>query len=63
MCGTTAGALSLLLLNTDAHRPDDLISAERAVRIARGAGLSEAEVQQVVGENAERLLARLRERR
>ncbi|HED03513.1 MAG TPA: histidinol phosphate phosphatase domain-containing protein, partial [Candidatus Fraserbacteria bacterium] len=58
-----AGALSLLLLNTDAHRPDDLIGAERAVRLARGAGLSEEEAQRVVGENAERLLVRLQGRR
>lgn len=56
-------AMSLLLLDTDAHRPDDLISTEDAVRIARGAGLSEEEARQVVGENAERLLARLEGRR
>ncbi len=58
-----AGAMPLLLLDTDAHRPDDLIGAEHAVRIARGAGLSEEEARQVVGENAEGLLARVSDRR
>jgi histidinol phosphatase-like PHP family hydrolase len=37
-----AGAL--LIVNTDAHEPGDLISREQAGQIARGAGLTEAEV-------------------
>jgi histidinol phosphatase-like PHP family hydrolase len=32
-----------LVINTDAHSPGDLVSREFALRVARGAGLSEAE--------------------
>jgi histidinol phosphatase-like PHP family hydrolase len=33
-----------LILNTDAHRPEDLITRQQAERLARGAGLTEAAV-------------------
>lgn len=54
---------ALLLVNTDAHSPHDLIDAETAVKIARGAGLSAAKARRSVEENAERLAVRLRNRR
>jgi len=34
-----------LILNTDAHAPGDLISRQQAQRLARGAGLSDADVK------------------
>ncbi|MCG6534271.1 MAG: histidinol phosphate phosphatase domain-containing protein [Syntrophales bacterium LBB04] len=36
-----------LVLNTDSHSPEDLVSRERAEKIARGAGMSEAEVSEM----------------
>lgn len=33
-----------LIINTDAHSPDNLVSTEKAVKIARGAGLDKEEV-------------------
>lgn len=40
-----------LVLNTDAHQPTDLISMEKARKIALGATLSQSEVERVVTEN------------
>ena len=40
---TKAGAK--LVINTDTHSPDDLITRERAILVARGAGLSEEEAE------------------
>jgi len=36
-----------LLLNTDAHSPDDLLTLDRAIQIARGAGLNKEDVTQL----------------
>jgi len=36
-----------LVLNTDTHGPQDLVSKEMAVKIARGAGMVDAEIQQM----------------
>ncbi len=47
-----------LLVNTDSHSPGDLISREEAWRVARGAGLSDAEVENLFA-NAEALARRL----
>lgn len=51
-----------LILNTDSHSPNNYITRERAIQIARGAGLSPAECDQLFA-NAEALaqkaLARL----
>uniref|UniRef100_A0A7C3Z219 Histidinol phosphate phosphatase domain-containing protein n=1 Tax=Desulfobacca acetoxidans TaxID=60893 RepID=A0A7C3Z219_9BACT len=47
-----------LMVNTDAHAPGDLITRQQAERIARGAGLSEAEVAALFA-NAETLARRL----
>lgn len=47
-----------LLLNTDAHSPDDLIDASKARRVGLGAGLSEEEWLNVIN-NARNLLKKL----
>lgn len=51
-----------LIVNADAHTPDDLIDPERALQIARGSGLSLEEARRVVEENAIRLYESVRER-
>lgn len=48
-----------LILNTDAHGPEDLISSDEARRIALGAGLSEEEVEGMF-RNAMGIAARIR---
>ncbi|MDI6819916.1 MAG: histidinol phosphate phosphatase domain-containing protein [Candidatus Hodarchaeaceae archaeon] len=45
-----------LLVNTDAHTPDELLTLEEALRVARGAGLSEGDAQMAVVENPKLLL-------
>ncbi len=55
-----AGAL--LVLDTDAHSPDDLIDQERACVVARGAGLNEAEVLAATVTNPQRLVTLAQER-
>ena len=52
-----AGAL--LLVNSDAHDPPDLLTAELAERVAAGAGLSGEECQQALITNARGLIDRL----
>jgi histidinol phosphatase-like PHP family hydrolase len=47
-----------LIVNTDAHAPGDLITREEAERVARGAGLSDAEVKDLFT-HAEGLASRL----
>jgi putative hydrolase len=47
-----------LLLNTDAHSPGDLITRQQAERLARGAGLNDAETQTLFA-GAEALARRL----
>jgi histidinol phosphatase-like PHP family hydrolase len=49
-----------LLLNSDAHAPEDLLSSDQALLIARGAGLSEEEAVLVLEEHPMQLLARLK---
>jgi histidinol phosphatase-like PHP family hydrolase len=44
-----------LVIDTDAHSPGDLISREFARRVARGAGLSEAEAARLF-KNAEEIV-------
>ena len=55
--GSQAGAQ--FLLNSDAHEPDDLLSAEFARHVALGAGLPEAEVVVALHENPRLLLRKL----
>jgi histidinol phosphatase-like PHP family hydrolase len=47
-----------LVLNTDTHSPDDLISRERALRVALGAGLALDEFEKMQ-QNSRRFVARL----
>ena len=49
-----------LVINTDTHRPENMLRREQAVRFARGAGLSLDEVDQCY-ENAQALLQRLKQ--
>ncbi|MFQ5735449.1 MAG: histidinol phosphate phosphatase domain-containing protein [Thermodesulfobacteriota bacterium] len=49
----------MMLLNTDSHSPGDLISKERALKVALGAGLGEEDFRRMV-ENAEKLLKKIR---
>ncbi len=51
-----------MVLDTDAHSPDDLIDQERACVVARGAGLNEAEVLAATVTNPQRLVALAQER-
>lgn len=51
-----------LLVNSDAHIPSGLLSTEMRWRIARGAGLSDAEATTVLEQNPLRLIERLRAR-
>lgn len=44
-----------LVLNTDTHSPQDLVSKEMAARIARGAGMVGVEIQQMIS-NSEALV-------
>ncbi len=48
-----------LLVNTDAHDPEDLLTQEEARKVALGAGLEEREAERVVGENPRAFLKRL----
>jgi len=49
---------ALLVLNTDAHLPEDLISPEKALKIALGAGLRTEDFDQML-KNSWRLISRL----
>lgn len=48
-----------LLLNSDAHSPSDLLPPEKLLALARGAGLEEGEVREVLFKNAREILKRL----
>jgi putative hydrolase len=41
-----------LILNTDTHSPEDIVSRDRAEQIARGAGMTEAEVAEIFKNSA-----------
>ena len=47
------------LVNSDAHEPGDVLSAEFARRVAIGAGLDETEIDEVLLDNPQALLARI----
>ena len=47
-----------LVLNTDAHGPQDFISLETARKIARGAGLAVPEIEAMFG-NSETLVRKI----
>lgn len=48
-----------LLVNTDAHSPEELLSQEEAIQVAKGAGLDEKWVQRATVESPKKLLRRL----
>ena len=48
-----------LLVNTDAHSPNELLTLEAAIDVARGAGLDKKVAEKVVVENPRELLRRL----
>ncbi len=50
-----------LVINTDTHTPDNLITREKAFKVVVGAGLTEEEAEQVL-QNNEDLLNKLKER-
>ncbi|GBE18575.1 MAG TPA: histidinol phosphate phosphatase domain-containing protein [Euryarchaeota archaeon] len=50
-----------LLLNSDAHSPGDFITADQALRVALGCGLSEAEAEAVLVENPRQLLKQVKQ--
>lgn len=52
-----AGAI--LILDSDAHAPEDLLSPELCQKVAIGAGLDEDEVHSLLEENPRKLLAEL----
>ena len=52
-------AKAKLLLNTDAHSPNELLTLEAAIDVARGAGLDKKVAEKVVVENPRELLRRL----
>lgn len=51
-----------LLVNSDGHLPEGLLTAEWARKIARGAGLTDAQADQVLARNPQKLIDRLRAR-
>jgi putative hydrolase len=51
------------LVNSDTHQPGDLLTAQWARTVARGAGLTDAEIDLAVAQNPLKLLERVRERR
>ena len=53
---------ALMLLDSDAHEPDDLLTPELTQRIALGAGLTHHQAQVLLEENPRRLLDKLEAR-
>ncbi len=45
-----------LVLNTDTHMPEDLISYEMAYKVALGAGLRDKQIKKILKDNPERIL-------
>ena len=54
---TIAGASTVL--DSDAHEPEDLLTPDISQKVAKGAGLSDAEIQVLLDTNPRRLLAKL----
>jgi len=53
------GTRSLLVVNSDAHAPEDLLTDSAAEAVARGAGLQSQEIQHVLSDNPQALLGKL----
>ncbi|MGB8233437.1 MAG: histidinol phosphate phosphatase domain-containing protein, partial [Methanobacterium sp.] len=45
-----------LVVNTDTHMPEDLISYEMAYKVALGAGLKDKEIEKILTDNPKRIL-------
>lgn len=58
--GHCLAAGARLIVDSDGHAPTDLLTEARARIVALGAGVPEAQLPQVLVENPQRLLARLR---
>ena len=56
---TAKNAGASTVLDSDAHEPEDLLTPDISQKVAKGAGLSDAEVQALVDTNPRRLLAKL----
>ncbi|TAK26190.1 MAG: histidinol phosphate phosphatase domain-containing protein [Chloroflexota bacterium] len=54
---------SRLIVDSDAHHPDDLLTRALAAKVARGAGLTQDQVDTVLNENPVALLERLARRK
>jgi histidinol phosphatase-like PHP family hydrolase len=52
-------AKASFLVNTDAHVPNDLISAEFAEKVARGAGMAADDIEKATEKNPQKLLKKL----
>ena len=48
-----------MVLDSDAHEPDDLLTLELSRKVAKGAGLSDDEIHALLETNPKRLLAKL----
>lgn len=48
-----------LLVNTDAHNPDELLTLEAALDVAKGAGLGEKAAEKAVIQNPKKMVGRL----
>ena len=56
---TAKDAGASTVLDSDAHEPEDLLTLEMSQKVAKGAGLSDGEIQTLVETNPRRLLAKL----
>ena len=48
-----------MIINTDTHSPDNIITFERSKIIGLGAGLNESEVEKAIVDNPRELIERL----
>ena len=56
---TARNAGASTILDSDAHEPEDLLTLDIRQKVAKGAGLNDAEIQELVEANPRRLLAKL----
>lgn len=56
---TASNHHAMLMLDSDAHGPDDLLNAELCQKIAKGAGLSQEEANTLLNINPKRFLEKL----
>jgi len=59
VAGLARGTKARLVVNTDAHSPEDLSSMAFATTVARGAGMTPEEIRAALVDNPEKLLKRL----